>query len=164
MDKGRKTGRCYVNMKEKAVRTGFLFCVLLVSILFVCNFMVNADPVGDVKAPSANHVDVYYFHGNFRCVSCHKIEQYTKEALEEFFGKELRSGNLVYKVVNVEQGDNAHFTEDYQLYTRSVVVSLVKDGKEVKYKNLEKVWQYLMDRQRFYSYIEEEISSFLHEL
>ena len=109
-------------------------------------------------------VIVYYFHGNFRCTSCHRIEQYTKEAVEQYFSDELSSGKLVFSQVNVEKQDNAHFVKDYQLYTKSVVLSLVKNGNEIKYINLEKVWNYLRNKEQFFSYIKSGVEKYLGEL
>jgi hypothetical protein len=109
-------------------------------------------------------VIAYYFHTTFRCPSCRKIEQYTGEALKENFAKEMESGELVYKVVNTDDAGNEHFMRDYQLYTKSVVLSLVKDGKEVKFKNLEKVWRLLGNKDEFCRYIKEETADFLGAL
>jgi len=111
-----------------------------------------------------NYVIVRYLHGNFRCVSCHKIERYTQEALDDNFSEELKKGKLVYKIVNVEKKENVHFIEDYGLYTKSVVVALVEGGREIKHKNLEKVWGYLGDKQKFCDYIALETKELLSEL
>ena len=50
------------------------------------------------------------------------------------------------------------------LYTKSVVLSLVKDGQEVKFKNLEQVWQLLRNKDKFYQYIKNETQGFLDGL
>lgn len=110
------------------------------------------------------HVVAYYFHGNFRCVNCKMIEQYTKEAIEKYFQKELNAGKVAFKVINVETKDNEHFTNDYQLYTKSVVLSLVKNGKEVKFDNLTKVWEHLRNREAFHQYIKTEVEKYIKEL
>ncbi|MCK4905582.1 hypothetical protein KAS42_05040 [bacterium] len=109
-------------------------------------------------------VIVYYFLTNFRCASCRKIEQYTKESIKEYFGNQMESGKLAFKAVNIEEKENKHFINDYQLFTKSVVVSLVKNGKEVKYKNLDKVWQRLNNKDKFYQYVKEETQKFLDEI
>lgn len=111
-----------------------------------------------------SRVIAYYFHGDFRCVNCYNIEQYTKEALENNFKEELGSGELVFEIVNTDKKENQHFAEDYQLYTKSVVLSLIKDGKEIEYKNLTGVWEYLRDKEGFYNYIKEETEGFLDKL
>jgi hypothetical protein len=114
--------------------------------------------VGEAK------VIAYYFYTNYRCQSCYTIEKYTKESIEGNFEDELTSGELVFKPVNIEEKENEHFLGDYQLYTKSVVLSLVKDGEEIKFKNLKKVWELLRNKDEFYKYIKEETKGFLDEI
>ncbi|MBD3178411.1 MAG: hypothetical protein GF417_01820 [Candidatus Latescibacteria bacterium] len=106
-------------------------------------------------------VTVYYFHGGRRCQSCIKIEKYTEEAVNNYFQEQLESGDLVYRVINTDKKENRHYIDDYQLYTKSVILSLARDGKEVRHKNLNKVWQYLRDRDKFIDYFREETEEFL---
>ena len=111
-----------------------------------------------------NRVTVYYFHGNFRCSTCYTMEQYSKEAIEANFKNELASGKLVFRAVNTDEKVNKHFVNDYQLYTKSLVISLMKDGKEAKSENLTKIWSYVGDKQRFFNYVSEEVNNFLKEV
>jgi hypothetical protein len=106
-------------------------------------------------------VTAYYFHGTSRCPTCYKLERYSKDAIEANFKDALASGRLEFKVVNVEENSNIHFVKDYQLYTKSLVISLVKDGKEIKSKNLVKIWDYVGNKQKFYDYVTEEVGNFL---
>ena len=138
------------------------FCIALA--LMISGSSAEQVPSEASGSPQGNYVLVYYFHGDFRCVSCHRIETYTREAVDEYFGKEMNSGKLVFKTVNVDRRENQHFIKDYQLYTKSVVVSLVKDGKEAKYENLQAVWNYLRDKQSFFIYIKDEVGKYLEEL
>ncbi len=108
-------------------------------------------------------VIAYYFHGSFRCPTCHKLEQYSKEAIETNFKDALASGKLEFKVVNVEDKGNEHFVNDYQLYTKSLILSLVKDGKEIKWKNMDKIWEYVGDKQRFIDYVKNGVADLLKE-
>lgn len=110
-----------------------------------------------------NKFYAYYFHGSFRCITCYNMEQYAKEAIETNFKDALALGNFEFKVVNVEDKGNEHFTNDYQLYTKSLVLSFVKNGKEVKSKNLTKIWEYAQDKQKFIAYVTQEIKAFLEE-
>lgn len=105
----------------------------------------------------------YYFHGSYRCPTCRKLEQYSKEAIEDNFKDALSQGKIEFKVINVEDRGNEHFVDDYQLYTKALVISLNKDGKEIKYKNLEKIWDYVGNKDKFFEYINEEINNFLKE-
>ena len=110
-----------------------------------------------------SQVIAYYFHGNFRCYTCHTMEQYSKEAIEANFKDALSSGKLQFKVVNTDEPGNEHYVNDYQLYTKSLVLSLLKDGKEIKSKNLTKIWDFVRDKQKFYDYVREEVNNFLKE-
>ncbi len=113
---------------------------------------------------SEDKIVVYYFHGNFRCPTCLKLEQYSKDAIGSNFKDALASGKLEFKSVNVEDRGKEHFTKDYQLYTKSLVLSLVKDGKEIKFQNLEKVWEYVGNKQKFFDYVKAEVANYLKEL
>ncbi len=66
--------------------------IILMALLAINTTMVFG---ADVK------IIAYYFHGNVRCPTCHKMEQYTKEAIEKNFKDELANGLLVVKTVNV---------------------------------------------------------------
>lgn len=118
----------------------------------------------DIATPAkGNRVTAYYFHGTFRCYSCTMIEGYSRQAIETNFKEALASGKLEFKAVNVEDRDNRHFIDDYQLYTKSLILSLVRDGKEIKHKNLTKIWEYARNKQRFFDYVAEEVNNFLKE-
>lgn len=110
---------------------------------------------------SSIQVVAYYFHGDARCPTCHRMEQFSKEAIEDNFKDELVSGKLVFKTVNIDKKENRHFVDDYQLYTKSLVLSLVIEGKEVKSKNLAKIWEYAGNKEKFFEYVKTEVNEFL---
>jgi hypothetical protein len=135
--------------------------LFLIALFFLGNIFCANDTVG--QQLENNYVVVYYFHGNFRCYTCHMMEQYSKEAIEANFKDALSSGKLEFKVVNVEERGNEHYVNDYRLYTKSLILSLVKDGKEIRSKNLTKIWEYVHNKQRFFDYVREEVNNFLKE-
>ena len=109
----------------------------------------------------ADGVVAIYFHGNARCATCRKIEAYADEAIAQGFVDELASGRLAWRVVNIEEPGNKHFIEDFQLVTRSVVLVEYRDGEVVRWENLEKVWQLVRSKDRFFGYVEGETREFL---
>lgn len=125
---------------------------------------IGSAAAGEGRSLNSDYVLAYYFFGNFRCSSCYRIEQYSRDAIERYFREELNSGEVVFKPINIEEKQNEHFVDDYQLYTKSLVISLVKGGKEVKFKNLTKVWDYLNNREKFHDYVRDEIAVYLKEL
>jgi len=140
-----------------------LFFVLL-AVAALSSISIIFSPLAQAKENTQDaHVVAYYFHGTFRCPSCHTLEQYSKEAIETNFKDALTPGKLEFKVVNVEDKDNEHYVSDYQLYTKSLILSLVKDGKEIKWKNLDKIWEYLGNKQKFIDYVKSGVADFLKE-
>ena len=123
-------------------------------------------PATEVKKEAGTpggSLTVYYFHTSFRCHSCLTIERLTREAVNEQFAAELNSGVIRWQMVNYEEPANEHFIDDYKLYTKQVILSAVKGGKEVKWKNLDEVWDLKRDEMRFKLYIAEEIKNFRAE-
>jgi hypothetical protein len=112
---------------------------------------------------ASTKVIVYYFHGQARCPTCHKLEQYSKEVIEASFKDALASGNLEFKVVNVEDKGNEHFVDEYKLYTKALVLLLIKDGKEIKSTNLDKIWEYVGNKQKFFNYVKSGVGDYLRE-
>jgi len=136
-----------------------------ISIIMVAVALISASSSAvAVKDKPVAKVIAYYFHGTFRCYSCTNMEKYSREAIEINFKDALASGNLEFKAVNVEARGNEHFIYDYQLYTKSLILSFVKDGKEVKSKNLNKIWEYSRNKQKFINYVTAEISGFMKEM
>ena len=110
-----------------------------------------------------NQLVVYYFMTTYRCHSCHYIEETTKTALNEYFSEQLKSGRMVFKMLNVEEPANDRFVKEYSLYTKSVVLSDQKGGKETRWTNLDKVWQLIGNDQAFKAYISTEVKAYLGE-
>ena len=139
------------------------FVALLTAVTLASCLFSGVSPATAEEASTGGAVTAYYFHGTFRCPTCHKLEQYSKEAIECNFKDALISGKLAFKVVNVENKGNEHYGNDYKLYTKSVVLSLTKDGKELRSKNLDKIWEYVGDKDRYENYVRDEVAAFLKE-
>ena len=104
---------------------------------------------------------VCYFMNSQRCSNCYKIEAYTKQAVDDNFSGEIENGSLSWIIINVDEPENRRYIEDYGLYTKSVVLVRVRDGKEAEWKNLDQVWSLLGNKDRFQAYITDEVGSFL---
>ena len=117
---------------------------------------------GDALEESRTVV-VYYFHGNRRCNTCRTIEAYTQEAIQSAFAEELGSGRVEWRAVNVDQPENKHFIDDFQLSTRTVVFVDIQNGAQEKWIKLEKVWELVRDRTGFFDYIQGSLADFLEE-
>jgi hypothetical protein len=119
--------------------------VLLILITIICFSNI---------AFAADKVNVYYFYGKPRCATCVKMEKYTQNSVES-----MKDKNIVYKCIDMDKPENSTQVKKYNLFTKSVVITKTKNGKE-KWKNLDKIWLKVGNEQEFKKYITDEIKIF----
>ncbi|MGE4518410.1 MAG: nitrophenyl compound nitroreductase subunit ArsF family protein [Desulfobacteraceae bacterium] len=142
----------------------YLFFSFITLFTFTGASFLFQNSSADANAQSISEntkIIVYYFHGNMRCKSCKTIENYTKEAVKTKYQDEIKKGLVEIRTVNVEKSGNSHFIKDYQLVSRSVVVSKFEMGEEKEWKRLDKVWSLLKNESKFFEYIQTNIESLL---
>ena len=77
-----------------------------------------------------DHVEVMYFHGKQRCVTCMAIEKNAREVVEKDFANEKKSGKVAFKVVDISTPEGARIAKDYRVTWSSLFVNGWKNGKE----------------------------------
>jgi len=117
-----------------------------------------------VKAEPSDYVQAYYFHASYRCKKCTTLEQYSREAIETNFKDNLGNGTLHFDKVNFDEDQNRHYLQDYNLTYRALVLVRYKDGKQVEFKNLSRIWQLVGDKDAFLDYVKAETEAYLKEL
>jgi len=122
----------------------------------------TVDPSGRRENHMSTFV-VYYFHRDFRCQTCIALEALSHQAIENGFPDELIEGIIEWRVVNVDEPENEHFVDRFQLYAQSLVIERYRDGKSGDWKNLEKIWDLLNDEEAFMTYVQGEVRTFLEE-
>jgi hypothetical protein len=165
-------------MKPKTVITGLLLAFVGVSVAFAiyreATRQVPAEPLAEApeqstapaenaapEAVSARQVIVYYFYTNKRCASCEKIERTTKMAIDSGFADAMKDGTLLWRPLNTDEPEHARFLTDYDLYTKSVVVVDMREGEQVRWRNLDEVWFLLDDEGAFIQYIQTAVGDYL---
>ncbi len=103
----------------------------------------------------------YYFHGDKRCMTCKKLEAFSEEALNSGFKEELKDSTLIWRPVNYDDEDNEHFIQDYGLYTKALILSKIMDGEEIAWKNLDKIWRLVGNKEEFMIYVKTETQNFM---
>lgn len=116
-----------------------------------------ATNAGVAGTDSRARVVAYYFHVTVRCKTCRTIEAYSKEAIEKGFPAELENGAVEWKPVNVQLSENRHYIQDYRLFTRSLVLVKLRDGKQVGWRNLERVWELVGNKPEFEKYVQANV-------
>jgi hypothetical protein len=116
---------------------------------------------GNTPVRSNKKIIVYYFHYKTRCATCYEMDSLAKQALEANFADVIKKGNLEWKTVNLDAAGNKHFKDDYKLFTISVIVSTLQDGKEVSWKNLDQIFFLIHDDNEYMEYITKEVKACL---
>ena len=101
------------------------------NVLFVlmCLFAMMALAQTKVK----DHVEVVYFHGKQRCVTCMAIEKYAREVVEKDFADEKKKGKVVFRIVDMSTPEGAKIAKNYRVTWSSLYVNGWKAGKEKRY-------------------------------
>ncbi len=153
-------------MQSILKRLPVIICISFLLIIFTFNqaaAVEKAESENIEIRKSARHLVVTYFHTAFRCPTCHKIEKLSTKTVKTYFENELKTGKLVWRVINVDESKNEHYIQDYHLYSKHLIVSEVKDGKEVRWKDLNGIWTFFRDDQKFKNYVKTEIADWLKE-
>jgi hypothetical protein len=154
-----------MNMKgSSSISTFLMVAVITVGFMAItpdagAQKAVDQQPAAQA-APDAGFV-AFYFHGNVRCATCRKIEAYADEAIRSAFPAELEAGALTWQTINIDEPENKHFIEDFQLTTRSVVLAEYRDGEVVRFENLRLVWQLVGDKDGFLKYVRDSTGAFI---
>ncbi len=156
-------------MKIKTIVTVMLILFVVVSVGYM---LVTGGSSGSSSSQTAGmdgrtppqQVIAYYFHGTKRCKTCLQIEASAKETIELTFPDELKDGNLVWKSVDFDEPANEHYATDYQLASASLVLVEFKDGKQIRWRNMEQVWDLVWEKEIFSKYVRDGVSQYLGKL
>ncbi len=149
---------CGGGKNGKKILTAVLLLFVVASVAFMAVREINdrktagASAETAVKSPvpaSKNVLSVYYFHGTRRCVTCSKIEQLARAAMESGFAGAVKKGELVFRSVNVDEQANAHFVNDFKLASSTVVME--RNGKFEKFDD---VWNLVGEPEKFTAYLQ----------
>lgn len=109
-------------------KLSILSTIIMSLFLFSCTG--NAQNKTDEKQATKNVIEVIDFHSTNRCMTCKAIEANTKYTLDTYFANELKSGKIVFKIVNVDKAENEKFAEKFEATGTSLFLNVIKDGKE----------------------------------
>jgi hypothetical protein len=95
-----------------------------------------------------DRVDVVYFHRTNRCRSCIYAETGIRSTLGTYFQKELNSGKLTFKSVDVQNASNAAIVEKYGAYASQLFINTVTGDTE-RIEHVTEIWQLIGNDEAF---------------
>ena len=109
-----------------------LFYTLIAAILLIScgNSTEKKTKTASTDVKQADRIEVLYFHGAQRCVTCKAIEANTKALLDSLYSNEIASGKIVYKIIDISQKENEKVADKYEVTWSSLFVNRWKNGTE----------------------------------
>ncbi|MFY1611264.1 nitrophenyl compound nitroreductase subunit ArsF family protein [Macellibacteroides fermentans] len=109
-----------------------LFYTLIAAILLIScsNSTEKKTETASTDVKQADRIEVLYFHGAQRCVTCKAIESNTKALLDSLYSNEIASGKIVYKIIDISQKENEEVADKYEVTWSSLFVNRWKNGTE----------------------------------
>lgn len=107
--------------------------------------------------PSPSRVVAYYFHRTLRCQTCQRLEELAKQAVESRFSSELELGLVEWRSINFQQKPNEHFAREFGLEAPSLVLVRMEDGRQVSWRNMEKIWSLVGDPGAYAKYVQDGV-------
>lgn len=65
---------------------------------------------------------VYYFHYTRRCATCNAVEDVTKQALQQYYAAKMKSGDITFKSVNIEEKSGEELADKLKIAGQALVV------------------------------------------
>jgi hypothetical protein len=99
----------------------------ILTIVMLTGMMVSTESAfsisnGPSSAGAAKKVEVYYFHFTRRCMTCNNVEKVSKEAVEKQFPDKVKTGEVSFKSVNLEEKEGEALGEKYKIEGQTLVV------------------------------------------
>lgn len=96
------------------------------SIVIICLLCV----VSMAQTSKAGYVEVLYFHGKQRCMTCNAIEKHTKDVVTKDLAVLMKKGRLRFKVVDISTPEGEKLADKYRVSWSSLYINKWKNGKE----------------------------------
>lgn len=107
-----------------------LLFIALVALISSCNNKSEGSSVVSSADLNEDRLEIYAFHGTRQCETCKHMKAFTKSTLDKYFKEELKSGTIVYKVIDVDDGKNFKIAEKFEATGTALMINKIKNGKE----------------------------------
>jgi hypothetical protein len=82
------------------------------------------------KAHSEAIVEVLYFHGKQRCVTCIAIGDNSKDVVNKDFAPQAKVGRVIFKEIDISTEAGEKMADKYRVSGSALYVNQWKNGKE----------------------------------
>ena len=98
--------------------------------MMACGQKTNAETAKEQPKQVKDYVEVIYFYGKQRCMTCRSIEKNAKQLLDAKFAEQMKLGKVVWRVVDISKRENKALAEKYEVSWSSLFVVQHNGSKE----------------------------------
>jgi hypothetical protein len=134
-------------MKLKFITSSLIFAVL-----YLTSCIGTAQNNSPTTNQSGNQIEVIQFHSEHRCMTCSKIEEFTKETVKLY-------PNIPFKLVNVDDKKNEKLAEQFEAAGTALFLYNPKTGKKKDLTDF--AFMNAGDKDKYVKALKKEIDQFL---
>lgn len=142
----------------------FSLVILLFAGFQFADFQEAKDANNAITSKAKNKIEVIDFHTTHRCKTCLKIENSTKKVLQTEFSKEMKSGVLSFKTINIDKKENYAIAERFEAAGTALFLNVVKNGKEAHIDLTDFAFLKVFEDDAFYKELKAKINAQLKTL
>lgn len=87
--------------------------------------------VQNAVTPPRDVVQVLYFHGKQRCLTCNAIEKEVKHLLTSEFSTELNNKAIDFRIIDISKPENEQLVNRYEISWSSLLINDWSNGTEI---------------------------------
>ncbi len=136
----------------------------LVVSLFLFSCTGKAQNKTAANQQKQNSIEVLDFHSTNRCMTCKAIEANTKYTLDTYFANELKTGKIIFKIINVDKKENEKVAEKFEASGTALFLNVINNGKENQIDLTNFAFMNGNDQKAFSSALKQTIANQLKDL
>ncbi|MFH1335383.1 MAG: nitrophenyl compound nitroreductase subunit ArsF family protein [Candidatus Zixiibacteriota bacterium] len=105
-------------------------------------------------------VFVIHFHPTVQCSCCINVGNFSRKSLKRFYPKPYQEGHIVFKECNIDE--DSLTVKRYGIFSSALGFKRIFQGKE-KFREIESVWEFCEDEDKFLPNFKTELDQFLRE-
>ena len=100
----------------------FLVLLMMVTGIYASNGISFSNSNSPSSMTAVKKVEVYYFHFTRRCMTCTNVEKVSKEAVETQFPGQVKTGDVSFKSINLDEKDGEAIGAKYKIEGQTLIV------------------------------------------
>ncbi len=97
-----------------------ILLLTLIMGVMACENRRASEEIAKEPSTDANVVEVLYFHGKQRCLTCRAIEMYARQVVDSAFADQVNRGEVVFRAVDITREEA--LADKYEISWSSLVI------------------------------------------